>query len=286
MTDPHEQFEEFLRRKGLKYTTERREILDAILAQDDHFEVEELLFAMRQDGKRVSRATIYRAVELFCEGGLLMRVELGRNQIRYEHTFKKDHPGFHHHLVCRVTGNIQEFNSPELEDLIRRICAENGFHPEHMRLVVTGLSDEGRRVLDTAPLSGPPPTAGGVQGRPVAPPASAANIPAAGGSAPSPPATGSTVPPSSPVGGTAVPPRSAETSVAAGNAAEGATPDSPGPPAAAPSVTEPSRTFRPSPPATGLPRLSPPPTPAPSREPKLQPSVALAGHGAGHGTED
>jgi len=143
-------FDEFLRRRGLKLTTERRDILDAILTHEDHFEVEELLIHMRNDSKRVSRATIYRAVELLREAGILMRVELGRNQVRYEHTYKKDHPGFHHHLVCRETGRIQEFNSLDLDEVLRRICKEHDFKPETMRVVVTGLSAEGRARAEEA----------------------------------------------------------------------------------------------------------------------------------------
>jgi Fur family ferric uptake transcriptional regulator len=142
--EPHDRFDEFLRRRGLKLTTERREILDAILAQQDHFEVEGLLFDMRSAGKQVSRATIYRAIELLLSAGLIMKVDLGNGQVRYEHLFKKEHPGFHHHLYCRATGKIEEFSSPELDELIQRICREHGFKPEHMRLVVTGLSREGQ----------------------------------------------------------------------------------------------------------------------------------------------
>lgn len=158
MSEAHDKFEEFLRRKGLKYTTERREILDAILAQDDHFEVEELLIKMRTGGQRVSRATIYRAVELFCEAGILMRLELGKNQIRYEHVYKKDHPGFHHHMYCRETGRIEEFSSRELDEMVMRLCRERGFHPENLRVVVTGLSPEGlARASGRTPPAAPPP---------------------------------------------------------------------------------------------------------------------------------
>ena len=144
MNSPQDKLDEFLRRKGLKFTTERREILEAVLAQDGHFEVEELLFDMRKSGKRVSRATIYRAVDLMVEAGILMRIELGKNQVRYEHTYKKEHPGFHHHLYCRETGKIEEFSSKEVDDLLTRVCREHDFAPENMRVVITGLSKEGR----------------------------------------------------------------------------------------------------------------------------------------------
>jgi hypothetical protein len=41
-------FRRFLRTKGLKYTVERADVLDAIIARDGLFEVEELLLSMRQ----------------------------------------------------------------------------------------------------------------------------------------------------------------------------------------------------------------------------------------------
>lgn len=144
MIPPQDKFDDFLRRRGLKLTTERNEILEAILAQDGHYEVEDLLFDMRKAGKRVSRATVYRTVDLLVQCGILMRIELGRNQIRYEHTYKKEHPGFHHHMYCRETGKIEEFSSKELDELLTRICREHEFTPESMRVVINGLSKEGR----------------------------------------------------------------------------------------------------------------------------------------------
>lgn len=144
MVPAQDRFDDFLRKRSLKLTTERREILEAILAQAGHFEVEDLLFDMRKAGRRVSRATVYRTVDLLVQCGILMRIDLVKNQVRYEHTYKKEHPGFHHHLYCRETAKIEEFSSKDLDELLTRICRERDFAPETMRVVITGLSREGR----------------------------------------------------------------------------------------------------------------------------------------------
>src|ERR1035441_8964124 len=52
-------FREYLRDRGLKYTPERQALLHEVLSNDEHFEAEQLLIALRQAGKRVAKATVY-----------------------------------------------------------------------------------------------------------------------------------------------------------------------------------------------------------------------------------
>ena len=64
-------FRRFLKSKNLKYTPERAEVLDAIIARDDVFEVEELLLEMQGNGHRISKATIYRTINLLVDAGIM-----------------------------------------------------------------------------------------------------------------------------------------------------------------------------------------------------------------------
>ena len=51
-------FREHLRDRGLKYTGERRLVLQAVMRNDEHFEAEQLLMDMRQASVRVGKATV------------------------------------------------------------------------------------------------------------------------------------------------------------------------------------------------------------------------------------
>ncbi|HET7711068.1 MAG TPA: transcriptional repressor, partial [Thermoanaerobaculia bacterium] len=57
-------FGEFLQGSGLKLTTERSALVREIFSTHYHFEADELLFKMKEKAVKISRATVYRTLEL------------------------------------------------------------------------------------------------------------------------------------------------------------------------------------------------------------------------------
>jgi len=136
-------FRRFLKRKGLKFTTERAKILDAVLGKEGVFGAEELLDEMRASGQRVSKATIYRTLKHLVEAKIVSEVLIDSRQTHYELSFGRKPKG---HLVCLETNEVIEFESPELETLRDRICKEHGYDPVTFRFVVYGTSPEARKI--------------------------------------------------------------------------------------------------------------------------------------------
>ena len=64
-------FRRFLKSRDLKYTQERADVLDAIIARDGAFEAEELLLDLRARGHDVSKATVYRTIRLLLDAGII-----------------------------------------------------------------------------------------------------------------------------------------------------------------------------------------------------------------------
>ncbi|RMH01764.1 MAG: transcriptional repressor [Planctomycetota bacterium] len=128
-------FETFLRRKGLRVTVPRREILTETWATHDHFSAEELYARLRGKGSRASRATVYRTLALLVEGGFLGALDGGRGQMLYEHILGHSH---HDHMICLACGRIIEFRCAEIEDLQDQIARRHRF-----RLVGHTLTLEG-----------------------------------------------------------------------------------------------------------------------------------------------
>ena len=64
-----EDFKKFIKKKGLKYTSEREEILKEILKSKQHFNVDELYIKLKRKGSKVSKASIYRTIPLLIEAG-------------------------------------------------------------------------------------------------------------------------------------------------------------------------------------------------------------------------
>ena len=77
-------FRRYLRSQDLKYTPERADILDAIIAEDGLFEAESLMDSMRSDDHRVSKATLYRTVKLLREAGIIQEVMIDGKQSHYQ----------------------------------------------------------------------------------------------------------------------------------------------------------------------------------------------------------
>ncbi|HXX53822.1 MAG TPA: transcriptional repressor [Thermodesulfovibrionales bacterium] len=117
-------FQEFLARKGLKFTKERERILNEISAFHGHFDPEELLISIRRKETKVSKASIYRTLPLLLESGLIEQVEKNDKHAHYEHTFGHRH---HDHCICVKCGAIIEVFSPKLEAIQEELCGEVGF---------------------------------------------------------------------------------------------------------------------------------------------------------------
>ena len=121
--------------KGLRMTEQRRVVARVIAEAFDHPDVEELYARAAKVDPRISLATVYRAVKLFEESGLLDKLEFGDGRARYEDA-ERDH---HDHLIDVNTGQVIEFVDPEIEALQDRIAARLGYRLIGHRLELLGV---------------------------------------------------------------------------------------------------------------------------------------------------
>ena len=70
-------FQHFLQGQSLKLTTERASLVREIFSTHYHFEADELLFKMKGKNVKISRATVYRTLELLVKSGMVRRVHAG-----------------------------------------------------------------------------------------------------------------------------------------------------------------------------------------------------------------
>lgn len=135
MSDHEERFRDYLRKQGLRFTPERKKILEEVFSIRTHFEADELLVRFRNRGERVSRASIFRTLKVLVNSGLLSRIAIEENRAYYEHILGRVH---HDHLICMGCGKIIEFNNAEIENLQASICDEYGFLPTNHILKING----------------------------------------------------------------------------------------------------------------------------------------------------
>lgn len=160
MADAREkqQFLQFLRSRGQRVTGERLALFDEVFSQHGHIDAEALLGSMKARGLKISRATVYRNLDLLVECGLARKQRLGSRGFLYEHI----HPGQQHdHLVCTGCGRVVEFVSPGIVALQAEICRAHGFVPTRHSLQIAGLCNrcaegESARADASAPAVLPP----------------------------------------------------------------------------------------------------------------------------------
>lgn len=138
-----ERFQVYLQEQGLKLTNERRALLREIFSTHYHFDADELLFKLKQKSAKISRATIYRTLELLVKSGMVRRVHLGEDHYHYERVTRDD--VHHDHLVCTTCGTVIEFHDERLEARQNEICASNRFTPTFHNLQILGLCASCRR---------------------------------------------------------------------------------------------------------------------------------------------
>jgi Fur family ferric uptake transcriptional regulator len=119
-------FREVLRDRALKMSTVRAAIARAALGYEGHFTVEDLLRVLHANGVREAHlATIYRAVPLMVEAGLIQPAPISKaDGQRYEVAFEREH---HDHLVCTTCDRVIECHATALATLQREIAARYDF---------------------------------------------------------------------------------------------------------------------------------------------------------------
>jgi Fur family ferric uptake transcriptional regulator len=130
------EFEAFIRKKGLKLTSQRRRILKRVFATSRHFTAEEAHDWFRRGRDDVSRATVYRTLTLLVEGGFLDQLDLGGETKRYEHMLGREH---HDHLLCNRCGTVVEFQEPRIETLQDEVAVKHGFRIASHSLRLFGI---------------------------------------------------------------------------------------------------------------------------------------------------
>ena len=133
-------FRSYILSTGGRWTSSRQEVLRAICSKEGHFTPDELLESARLQGTRLSAATVYRAIPLLEEAGILRRAPAAsgatRSQACYEHVVPQEH---HDHLLCTSCGKVVEFWDPAIELLQEAVAARHGFRLLSHRLELTGL---------------------------------------------------------------------------------------------------------------------------------------------------
>ena len=136
-------FRRYLHGQKLKFTPERAMMLDAVLRKTGLFEAEQLVADLKELGRRVSRATVYRTLSHLQDAGILRQVFFDQKQSHYEVIAGRQQNDY---LICVETGEVIEFNSERLRALRDEICRQHGYEPISRQFHIFGISPKARET--------------------------------------------------------------------------------------------------------------------------------------------
>lgn len=130
-------FRRHLKSLGQKYTPERAQVLDILIRLDDLFEAEALQRALAREGRRVSKATVYRTIKLLQDAGIIQKVlydaESDSDQAHYQLAYGRRPRD----LLIRIdTKAVETIEVPELAEIRDRLCQRLGLRAVGHRLQI------------------------------------------------------------------------------------------------------------------------------------------------------
>lgn len=129
-------FIDFIKSKNLRFTPERRLILEAVFKRHDHFCVDDLYLSINKTKLIISKASIYRTMPLLLESKLIQEVFHSEKNAYYEHIYGHDH---HEHMICSQCHYVVEFDDHQVHTFFKKIAEENNFQIQSHHIEINGL---------------------------------------------------------------------------------------------------------------------------------------------------
>jgi len=137
-----QEFEALCRREGLPLTVQRRTILEAVLAREDHPTAEQVFDTVKGKLAGVSRTTVYRVLDRLVGLGVISRICHPGAAARFD---RKVHQ--HHHLVCLNCNQILDIEDEKLNALKLPAIDTAGYEIDEFHIHFRGTCPDCRRKM-------------------------------------------------------------------------------------------------------------------------------------------
>ncbi len=102
----------------MRLTTQRQIILEELGKVTSHPTANEVYDMVRKRLPRIGLGTVYRNLELMSDTGMILKLEVGGTQKRFDATVAP-----HYHIRCLSCGKVDDVDIPMISD-INRIAAD------------------------------------------------------------------------------------------------------------------------------------------------------------------
>jgi Fur family ferric uptake transcriptional regulator len=123
-----------LAERGMRRTSPRQAILEALFAWKGHVTAEELSTHVQRRFPSVNASTVYRTLEVLEEMDIVDHAHLGHGPAVY-HLADREHQ----HLVCENCARVEDVPLAKIRPLLRMLEGEFNFSVTHRHFAIVGL---------------------------------------------------------------------------------------------------------------------------------------------------
>jgi len=140
-TDPWGSIRDLLHDRGMRWTPQRRTLIEVLSKADGHVGGADLVERCRAVDPTTTPSTVYRTLQALADGGEVdtLRTEDG------EALYRRCSGTHHHHLVCRGCGRTVEVEGPTVERWADAVADRHGFTEISHTLEIFGTCPDCRR---------------------------------------------------------------------------------------------------------------------------------------------
>jgi Fur family peroxide stress response transcriptional regulator len=126
-----------LHEKGYKVTPQRLAVFEIILSRKDHPTADQIHKEVKKKYPTMSLATVYQALHLLTEMGLVQELGFNDKSSRYDPNIMP-----HINITCLNCGKIYDYEADSVKKMWSKIVSELGFKPMGQRLDIYRYCDE------------------------------------------------------------------------------------------------------------------------------------------------
>ncbi|WP_018247537.1 Fur family transcriptional regulator [Orenia marismortui] len=127
--------EEKLKDKGIRWTKQRKTILEVLLASNRPLSAQDIFTKIEAMNPKLRLSTVYRNLNSFQEVNIVRALNLKGKEKKFELIDEGHH---HHHLLCIECDNIMPLSCP-LKEFENKLKNETGYTILDHRMKIYGL---------------------------------------------------------------------------------------------------------------------------------------------------
>lgn len=128
--------EQICRKRGLRFTAQRRRVLELVWNSHRPVGAYEILDQLKTDGHKAAPPTVYRALEFLIEADLVHRLDSLNAFVGCSDPLNPHSGQF---LICRSCRSVAELDDKDINAIVDQKAADLGFTAIHQTLEIQGL---------------------------------------------------------------------------------------------------------------------------------------------------